>query len=206
MKTIIAIGRQYGSGGRQVGKRLAAALGIPFYDRALIEEAAKRSGIDPRHFERGDETASNSFLFAMSMGLYGGAQLTAPAEHSVNDRVFFAQAEVIRHAAENGPCVIVGRCADYILRERGNLLSVFVYADRQDRVQRAVQEYGVAQEGAEEQIQRMDKRRGSYYAYYTGRRWQDIGNYAVTLSTSVFGVDGAARLLERSVLEREARA
>ncbi len=83
---------------------------------------------------------------------------------------------------------------------------MFVYADRQDRVQRAVQEYGVAQEGAEEQIQRMDKRRGSYYAYYTGRRWQDIGNYAVTLSTSVFGVDGAARLLERSVLEREARA
>ena len=203
MKTIIAIGRQYGSGGRQVGKLLAAALGIPFYDRVLIEEAARQSGIDPRHFERGDETAAGSFLFAVSMGLYGGAQLPAPAEYSVSDRIFFAQADVIRQAAANGPCVIVGRCADYILRERSDLLSVFLYADRKDRMQRAVREYGVAPEHAEEQIQKMDKRRGSYYAYYTGRRWQDIGNYGVMLSTSVLGVNGAARLLERAVLERE---
>lgn len=205
MKTIVTIGRQYGSGGRQVGKRLAAALGVPFYDKALIEEAAEKSGIDPRHFERGDETAANSFLFAVSMGLYGGAQLPAPMEYSVSDRIFFAQADVIRNAAENGPCVIVGRCADYILRERSDLLSVFLYAGKEDRVQRAVREYGVAPERAEEQVQKMDKRRGSYYAYYTGRRWQDIANYGLSLDTGVFGVDGAARLLERAVLEREAR-
>ena len=129
-KTIITIARQYGSGGREIGEKVAKRLGIPFYNKDLITLAAKQSGMSPEIFEKADEKATNSLLYSLMMGNYTfGSQITPMDNLPINDKLFLAQSQIIREAAEKGPCVIVGRCADYVLRENKNCLHVFIYAD-----------------------------------------------------------------------------
>ncbi|MGI6498870.1 MAG: AAA family ATPase [Oscillospiraceae bacterium] len=195
-KAIVTIGRQCGSGGREIGKRLADRLGVPFYDRKLIEMAAKESGIDPGVFENVDETATNSLLYALSMGAFPLAGQTGVLQNSINDKVFFASAEFIRTVAEKGSCVIVGRCADYILREEKALISVFMHGELKDRVARIAKEYDKEPGKAEEIVRKLDKQRANYYNYYAGQKWGSLVNYAITLDTSVVGIDGAVDLLE----------
>ncbi|MBQ1351571.1 MAG: cytidylate kinase-like family protein [Oscillospiraceae bacterium] len=194
-KAIVTIGRQCGSGGREIGKRLADRLGVPFYDRKLIELAAQESGIDPNVFAHVDETATNSLLYALSMGAFT-LNSAGMVESSINDKVFFASAEFIRKVAAEGSCVIVGRCADYILREEEALLSVFIHGQQKDRVARIAKELKYEPGKAEEVVRKLDKQRANYYHYYASRKWGTMTNYALAIDTSILGIDGALDLLE----------
>ena len=203
--SVITIGRQFGSGGRYVGKLLAEKLGIPYYDKQLLAEAAKDSGICEELFEDHDEKPTRSLLFSMVMGMQmhsdaGGAYMDMPLNH----KIFLAQFDAIRRIASEGPCVIVGRCADYVLRDKPNAVHVFVKADMPSRVERAVTYYGVERQKAEEIIRKADKQRASYYSYYATSDWGDINNYDLTVDTGKLGVEGAVELICRYVEIREA--
>lgn len=198
VKKIITIGRQYGSGGREIGRRLAQRLGVPYYDKKLIELAAEDSGIDRAVMEHVDETAASALLYGLNFGALGfGSPAGGALGSSINDKVFFAEAERIKRAAEEGPCVIVGRCADYVLRERSDVISVFIHAALQDRVDRAVQAYGEKPARAEDVIHKIDKMRANYYNYYSSfsRKWSSLENYTVTLNTSAVSLDTAVDVL-----------
>ena len=162
--TVITIGRQYGSGGRFVAKKLAEKLGIPYYDKELLTLAAKESGICEEMFEDHDEKPTRSLLFSLVTGLQmrgdaGSVYMDMPLNH----KIFLAQFDTIRNIAAKGPCVIVGRCADYVLRDEKNVVSVFVKADMEDRKARAVKYYNVDPTKAEDVIRKADKQRASYY-------------------------------------------
>ena len=203
--SVITIGRQFGSGGRYVGKLLAEKLGIPYYDKQLLAEAAKDSGICEELFEDHDEKPTRSLLFSMVMGMQmhsdaGGAYMDMPLNH----KIFLAQFDAIRRIASEGPCVIVGRCADYVLRDKANAVHVFVKADMPSKVERAVTYYGVERQKAEEVIRKADKQRASYYSYYATSDWGDINNYDLSVDTGKLGVEGAVELISRYVEIREA--
>ena len=186
MKTncVITIGRQFGSGGRYVGRMLAEKLGIPFYDKELLSEAAKQSGICEEIFEDHDEKPTRSLLF--------------------NHKIFLAQFDAIRSIADKGPCVIVGRCADYVLKDRPNTISVFLKAEMQSKVERAVKYYGVDPQKAEDRIRKADKQRASYYNYYATATWGDVNNYDLCVDTGKLGVEGTVELIARFVELRQA--
>ena len=157
--TIFTIGRQYGSGGRLIGKKLAEDLGIPFYDKELLTIAAKESGFCQEIFETHDEKPTSSFLYSLVMGGYGSDSMP------LNHKLFLAQFETIKKIAKQGPCVIIGRCADYALEEMDNVVNVFIHADMESRVKRVVEEYGDDPKKAEDIISKTDKKRANYYNY-----------------------------------------
>ena len=197
-KCIITIGRQFGSGGRYVGRLLAEKLSIPFYDKELLSEAAKQSGICEEIFEEHDEKPTRSLLFSLVTGMQhhmgtGNFYMDMPLNH----RIFLAQFDAIRKLAEEGPCVIVGRCADYVLRENPDTVSIFVKADMPSKIQRAVTYYGVEKDKAEERIRKADKQRASYYNYYATATWGDVDNYDLVVDTGVLGVEGAVELIAK---------
>lgn len=204
---IFTIGRQYGSGGRYVGRLLAEKLGIPFYDKEVLYEASRQSGIVEELFEDNDEQPTRSLLFSLVTGVQnrldtGSMYMDMPLNH----KIFLAQFEAIRSIASNGPCVIVGRCADYVLREDPRRVSVFIKADMQHRVERAIQYYGMEPERAEEQIRKNDKRRAAYYNYYATTTWGDVANYDLCVDTGSIGVAGAAELIARFAELKEQNA
>ena len=203
--SVITIGRQFGSGGRYVGKLLAEKLGVPYYDKQLLAEAAKDSGICEELFEDHDEKPTRSLLFSMVMGMQmhsdtAGAYMDMPLNH----KIFLAQFDAIRRIASEGPCVIVGRCADYVLRDKQNAVHVFVKADLPSKIERATTYYGVERAKAEEIIRKADKQRASYYSYYATTDWGDINNYDLCVDTGKLGVEGAVDLICRFVEIREA--
>ena len=185
---IITITREYGSGGREIGEKLAKRLGLEFYDNKLIEIAAKDSGIHKNHFEESDERRTTSFLYLLST-TYGQGGVP------FDDALFFAQLNAVRKIAEKGDCVIIGRCADYALREYEKVLNLCITAPFADRVQRAKDVYGIEPKIAESYVKRIDKQRISYYNYYTDRRWGDISNFSLCADSSVLGIDGTVELL-----------
>lgn len=196
-KKIITISRQLASGGRHIGKKLADELGIPFYDKELLALAAKESGLSQAAFENADEQPTNSFLYNLSMNsqmLTGGYNDFSSI--LTNDKLFVIQSEVIRSVADKGPCVIVGRCADYILSERPDLVSVFIYADPEYRVGRIVEYEKIPPNKAESFIAKADKKRGNYYNYYTGHRWADANSYDLCVDAGKLGIDGATELIK----------
>ena len=140
---IITIARQYGSGGRQIGKGLAEKLEVPYFDKQLVALAAKKSGMSEEFFRTADERHSSSLLYSLVMGNYSFGMPSAGTNLPLNDQLFLLQTQIIREAAEKGPCVVVGRCADYILRDRKDLFRVFLYADKDFRIQHAIAAYGV---------------------------------------------------------------
>jgi len=195
---VITVGRQYGSGGREIGRRLAERLGIAYYDKELITQAAKASGMSEKLFENLDERATNSLLYSLVMGTYSGVanRITNLSDLSLNDKLYQFQNKVIREGAEKGSCLFVGRCADYVLREHPRLRSVFIHADMESRKQRVVEEYGQARQGVEQMLMQADKKRANYYDYYTDRRWGDARNYDLCVSSSRLGIDRTVELLE----------
>lgn len=192
MKKIITISRQYGSGGREIGAKLAAKLGIPFYDNELITRAAKESGYAEAAFHNAETKATNSLLYsiAMGMGAYGNQEIGF-SHLSLDDRIYLAQSNVIRKVAEEGPCVIVGRCADHILKEMDNVIHVFIYADMEFRKDRAIQIDHLDPNKAEDEILKVDKRRTNYYNYHSGEKWGRATNYHLSINSGFVGIDNA---------------
>ena len=190
MNKVITIGRQYGSGGREIGERLAKAYGIPFYDNELITRAAKESGFAEETFERAEDKATSSLLYSLAMGInvYGNQDFGFSGL-SLDDRIFLAQSDVIRKVAEEGPCVIVGRCADYVLREREDVFNVFVRASMEFRLDRAIHSYGIEEKKAADFILKNDKRRGNYYSYHVGEKWTNLNNYDMVICSSHMGIE-----------------
>ena len=204
MKTIITIGREFGSGGHQIGQLLAQDLNIPFYDHELLERAAKDSGLCKEIFENQDEKPTSSFLYSLVMDTYSfGYSNNVMGEMPLNQKVFLAQFDSIRKLAEEGPCVIIGRCADYALEENPNVLSVFIHADFEKRVQRIATMYDLSDNKARDRIRKNDKSRSSYYNYYTSKEWGAVSSYHVTLDSSVFGIDGCVELLKKLIEQKE---
>lgn len=196
MLPVITIARQFGSGGHEVGERLARELNIPFYDKALIAMAAKQSGLSEEVFENADEKATSSLLYSMVMGSYGfGGRIPGLNEMPINDKLFIIQSDIIKKAAAQGPCVIIGRCADYILREFPHCLNVFIHADKAARVERIVSKNLCEAKKAPDFITKKDKQRANYYNFYSNNRWDDLSNYDLTLDTSKFTVEQAVELV-----------
>lgn len=198
-KNIITISRQYGSGGRLIGRKLAEELNIPFYDNELITLAAKQSGYSEEVFKSVDEKATNSLLY--SLAVYGN--LTGSiAPMPLNDQLFIIQSNIIRELAQQGSCVIVGRCADYVLDEEPDCINVFVYADMPHRAARAVAEYGLDAAKAENIIQKTDKKRSTYYTYYSNKRWGQAENYHLCVDSGPIGIEGAMGVISAYVRAR----
>ena len=191
---VITISRQYGSGGREVGQKLAGALGIEFFDNKLLEVAAGNSGIHQSHFEENDEKRSNSFLYLLST-TYGQGGVP------FDDTLFFAQLEAIQKIASEQSCVIIGRCADYALRDFSKVLNIFISAPFEARTKRAVEVYNIAEKHAADYVKRIDKQRTSYYNYYTDKRWGQPQNYQICLDSSALGIDRTVELLKTYVDE-----
>lgn len=201
-KFIITVSREFGSGGRQIGEKLASRLGVECYDKALIQLAAERSGLSYDFIMQNEELAVNSLLYNITAATsFSNFRSTAFFETPVNDKAFFAQAEVIRDIASKS-CVIIGRCADYILQDEPGLISVFITGSFKDRVRRAVEDYNVTREGAEDRIKKIDKSRGNYYKYYTGRVWGNVKNYDLVINSSFTGIDGAVNILMTMLKEK----
>ncbi|MCH3971460.1 MAG: cytidylate kinase-like family protein [Oscillospiraceae bacterium] len=195
MQNLITIARQYGSGGRQIGQLLAEKLQVPFYDKQLVAMAAKKSGVSEAFFQSADEKHASSILYSLVMGNYCFGMPRTATNLPLNDQLFLLQEQIIKEAAEKGPCVIVGRCANYILRDRPHIFRVFLYADRKFRVQHAVSDYGIDPKKAEEIVTKTDKQRASYCSFYTSQHWNDPECYDLCLNTGNISFEGAVQLI-----------
>lgn len=189
---VITLAREYGSGGHRIGAMVAEKLGIPFYDRELVELAAEESGMDLPSVNLKDQNIPSNMLYDLILHDY-----TEPLECSLSkdDALFVAQSRIIRKLAEKGPCVIVGRCADYVLRDFSNVFNVFVHSPVEDRIKRVVGEYGISPEDAEQEVRQVDRGRANHYRTYTGREWRDPLHYDLCLDSSTLGVENCAAMI-----------
>lgn len=203
-KSIITIGREFGSGGREIGMKLAQRLGIKFYDKELLDRAAKDSGMCQELFENHDEKPTNSFLYSLVMDTYSmGYSSAAFADMPINHKVFLAQFNAIKDIANEGPCVIVGRCADYALADYPNCINVFIHADMNDKVKRISKKYDLTNAKAKDRIVKTDKKRASYYNYYSSKKWGDASGYHLSLDSGMTDVDGAIEVIETFIKVKE---
>jgi len=193
---IITIARQYGSGGQEIGAKLAHLLGIEYYDKDLITLSAQKCGLSADAVGHIDEKASNSLLYTLAMGSSVFHNSIVGYDIPINDKLFIAQSDVIRELADESPCIIVGRCADYVLRDYPNCMKVFIYADEAWKIDHICSQSGVSANEARDIIIKTDKRRTSYYNYYTGQKWGKIDNYDLAVNTSKLDVDHAAELIQ----------
>ncbi len=184
---VITISRDYGSGGRIIGKRLAEELNIHFYDNEIIDMAAKELGLDTKAIYDVVEKKSSSFMYTLS---------TTHFELPLNDQVYSAQSKVIRHLASKGPCIIVSGCADYILQEYNNVYSIFIHATIESRMQRVKAEYDEEHDDLRKYVKKKDKNRKKYYNYYTDRKWGVADNYHVTIDSDI-GIDVTVDMIKR---------
>ncbi len=192
-KKIITISREFGSGGRTIGRLLAEKLGIPFYDKELVDHIALESGFAPKYVEENGEHAPGKSMFA-----YAFAQQSVPGVMnglSTADFLWTVQCNVILQLAEKGPCVIVGRNADYILKDREDCLHAFIHADKDFRADRIVRLYGESEKSPEARLNEKDKRRKVNYHHYTGREWGAAENYDICLNSSVLGIEKCVDIL-----------
>lgn len=188
--TVICIGRQYGSGGFKVAKKLSEKLGIPFYDKELVELAAKKGNLHDETVKRVDEKAANSFLYSIVTGNYSLGNVGGPLYYDIpiNDKLFLAQTEVIKEIARESSCVILGRCADYVLAEEDvNCISVYIYASLEARIDAVMEKDGLTRSKAKDKIVKAEKQRRAYYDYYTNREWGKMSNYDICIDANVFG-------------------
>ena len=201
-KKIITISREYGSGGRQVGLTVAKKLGMEFYDKELIDAAAKEIGFPTEMIADREQRLTNSLLYNFAMGtLYGIAYPREPkvSELPLTEQIYQAQKKAIEEAAKRGSCIFVGRCADYILKSRPDGLRVFIYADRDIRKRRAIEEYGEIEEYIDEFMYQTDKRRRIHYENYTNQKWGSRENYDLMLNSGDLGLDKCVELLCEAV-------
>ena len=193
---IISIGRQYGSGGREIGEKLAAKLGIDFYNNELITLAAKKSGMAHNVIGEADEKATNSLLYTLAMGSsFFNGNAGVAFDMPINDKLFVTQSDLIKSLADDAPAVFIGRCSDYVLRGYPNLLRLFIHAPLEFRVAHIMERHNVTEDKAKDLAIKTDKRRANYYNYYTGQKWGRLENFDITVDSSRLGIDGTANLL-----------
>ena len=183
---VITISREFGSGGRTIGKKVAEQLGIPCYDSELIQKIGEESGFDAKFVQEAGEYAPGGFLSNLSSRTFGPTN---------EDYLWKIQYQIISRLAGQGPCVIVGRCADYILRDKADCLRVFIHADAQFRARRIVQEYGERAESPEQRLRDKDKRRAAYHRFYTNMKWGHAQNYDLTLNSGTLGIDKCVEII-----------
>ena len=199
-KHIITVARQFGSGGKEIAKALADELGIDFYDKELISMAAKESGMSPEVFEKIDEQATNSLLYSLSMGLYNfGNGFSAMGDLPVNDKLYIIQHKMIKKLADKGPCVILGRCGDYVLKDYDNVVSIFINADMEYRKEHAIKYHNVDPRRAEQVVNKADKNRANYYSFYSGQKWGQAQNYDLCINSGRMTRDNAVSLIKTYV-------
>ena len=194
---IYTIGREFGSGGKQVGEKLAERLGIKLYDKELLQQAAKDSGFCEEIFENHDEKPTNSFLYSLVMDTYSVSGYSAAPflDMPLNHKVFLAQFETIKKIAEQESCVIVGRCADYALAENPDCINVFIHADMDFRIRNICKKLDVTDNKARDIINKTDKQRASYYNYYTSKKWGDAKSYNLSLDAGKLGIDNCVEMI-----------
>ena len=192
-KNIITISRQFGSGGRSVGHLVAEKLGIPFYDKELVEQIALESGFAPKFVEEHGEHSPGRSLFSYAFAPQGVPGVMNGL--STADFLWNIQCSDVLQLAEKGPCVIVGRNADYILKDREDVFHAYIYADKDFRADRIVRLYGESEKSPQARLNEKDKRRGVNYQHYTGRNWGDPANYDICLNTGTIGVEEAADII-----------
>ena len=202
-KYIIAISREYGSGGRHIGELLANDLGIPFYDKEIINMASEKSGLSAGFIEKSDESIPNTFLHNLKYSGYTSYDSISFYDTPVTDKVFLAQSAVIKELAAQGSCVIVGRCADYVLRDDPALVTIFIRGLLEDRIRHAVEHYNLSPQNAKDRIKKIDKSRTNYYKYYTSRQWGNIENFDLVINTSFTGIDGAVAVIKTMLQEKK---
>ncbi|MBR3416087.1 MAG: cytidylate kinase-like family protein [Clostridia bacterium] len=195
-KVTVTIARQYGSDGTEIGRKLAARLGCDFYDRKLIELAAKESGFDPDVIEDVDEKATNSFLYSLSYGRPVAGDALSHINLPLNDKIFAIQSSLIGKIADGEQsAVIVGRCADYVLADHSDVVRIYIFSDFDRRVERVAKRRDLTPSKAKDEVIRIDKRRAGYYNYYTGRKWGRIENYDLVINVDKTGIDGAVAVI-----------
>ncbi len=192
-KRVITISREFGSGGHSIGKAVAKTLGIPSYDQELLEKIAAETGFSKEFIEEAAEysTAKNSLLFNLVMN----RSLHGRMEPSPADTIYFAQTEIIKNLAEKESCLIVGRCGDYILRDKGDCLHIFIYSDMEDRAKRILERYGESEKPVQKRIADKDARRKVYYSHYTDRLWGIPQNYDLCLNSGALGEEACANII-----------
>ena len=188
---IITISREFGSGGKFIGEQVAKKLGIPFYDKILLQLAAERSGLSSEFLEKNEEQVAGSFLFNLSTAAHAASNFFYQYNVSMSDKAFFAQASVIRELSEKESSVIVGRCAEHVLRAHKKCLKVFLYAPLDWRIGEVARDYNMSESDAKDRILRVDKGRSNYYRHYTGEVWGDVKNHDLCINTAVSGLEGA---------------
>ncbi len=194
---IYTIGREFGSGGKEVGRKLAERLGVKLYDKELLQQAAKDSGFCEEIFENHDEKPTNSFLYSLVMDTYSvsGYSATPFLDMPLNHKVFLAQFETIKKLAETESCVIVGRCADYALSDNPDCINVFIHADLDNRIKNVSKNLNITENKARDIINKTDKQRASYYNYYTSKKWGDARSYNLSLDAGKLGTDNCVEMI-----------
>ena len=206
MKTVITIGRTFGSGGREIGEKIAEHFGIKCYDKELLIRAAKESGICEEVLFNHDERPTSSFLYNLVMDTYSfGYNSLSYIDMPVSHKVFIAQFDTIKRIASDGPCVIVGRCADYALQDFDNVLNLFIYASPEACIKRIMERFPniKSKEEARQLINKKNKQRKSYYDYYSSNKWGYYETYDLMIDSSVLGVEGTVRFIAEYVKDFE---
>lgn len=196
---VIVISRQVGSGGDEIASKLSELINIPVYDKQKIVDLAKESGISENLFDGLEEHPTSSLLYSLVIGLKSGSDASCIASPFHTDNVFGVQANIIRRLADNGSCIFLGRCADYILREHNNLTNVYIWASDDFRVNRVMNKIGLTHTEAVDYVSRIDKRRRSYYDFYTSKAWGDVENYDLTINPEKIGIDNSAKIIAEYV-------
>ena len=205
MNTVITIGRQFGSGGHEIGEKVAAYFGIKYYDRELLTRAAKESGFCEEMLQNHDEVPTNSFLYNLVMDTYSfGYNTSAFVDMPISHKVFLAQFDAIKKIAEEEPCVIVGRCADYALADYKNCIHLFIYGDEEHKIKRIMEKYDLTESKARDMMIKKDKQRQSYYNYYSSKKWGRADSYDLCVNSSILGVEGTVKLIAQYVEDFEA--
>lgn len=206
MDTVITIGRQFGSGGREIGEKVAEYFGIKYYDKELLTRAAKESGFCEEMIQNHDERPTNSFLYNLVMDTYSfGYNTSSFVDMPISHKVFLAQFDTIKKIADEGPCVIVGRCADYALTEYKNCINLFIYADEAFKVKRVMEKHQLPEIKAKELMVKKDKQRQSYYNYYSSKKWGRADSYDLCVNSAVLGIEGTVKLIAQYVEDFEKR-
>ena len=199
MKTVITIGRQFGSGGHDIGKLVAEKLGFTFYDKKLVEIAAKNSNISDETVKHIDEKATSSLLYSLVSGSYSIRGMNGPLyyEMPLNDKLFIAQSDVIKSVATQENAVIVGRCADYVLDDVDDVqvINVFIYSPLEARIKRITNLYDLNEKQAKDKILKSDKQRKTYYSYYSNRDWGKMSNYDICINSGKIGIEESADMI-----------
>ena len=201
---VITIGRECGSARRLIGQKLAADLGVKCYDKELLTLAAKNSGLCEELFKTHDEKPTSSFLYSLVMDTYSlGYNTSAYMDMPINHKIFLAQFDTIKKLAEEESCVIVGRCADYALADYPNTVSVFICGDEEDKIRHLMERHNVDEAKAKDIMIKTDKRRASYYNYYSSKRWGSCKSYDMCISSSAVGYDGAVDIIKEFAKKKQ---